>query len=482
MIKQDETNSMATTPKFTQFNEVSAKVSEAPIEEKKTIKKDLADAKVVKADKASYTLKFAEGSNLTSIVYFEQIDAYLGYDTKDKKANTLTFAPDLSYNRIITGDNSQTDKDLKWGLTCDDNNSCKSSGIAPNFMYHTFELDKPLLGKTDMYFDKGRKYDDFSSFTNQPDIYFVKNTNSTWPLMFTGVVGMGPQSAFLKYVVENYSLNNDDSLQFSFFYDIMKRDTRFTANQKDSFSITMNWFGQNKDNLQSSTNFVELPEQSATNDVWTMSANQITINDVSIITDHTSPNMMITNVKNAYMALPPAELAQVKIQINSLLGCNSTPCQKKDVDLTDEKYNDKFVSLVLNADASGKLLTLKIPVGDLVYAVDKVDDLQYSIDDYEDWVASGVASTDASVKRGLGRQFLLNTYLVFNWNKKDVKHITIGQLRDLGKITNSERLWLMIFGATIVALILIVLIIKLACSKKETYNDRSNDDYLKHES
>ena len=251
---------------------------------------------------------------------------------------------------------------------------------------------------------------------------------------------MGPNSDFLNYVVDNYNLNNDHTLQFSFFYDIKKKGTKFTADKNDSFSITMNWFGQNKDNLQNSTNFVDLPQQTfAHPDVWTISIKQIQINDESIITEPSNYiDFMITNVKNAYMTLPPNELAAAKTQINSLLGCQSNPCQKKDVDLTDEKYNDKFVMLILNGDFTDRLLILRIPVGDLVYAVEEVDDLQYSIDDYEDWVASGVASTSYLVKRGLGRQFLLNTYVVFNYKKAfSAKHITIGQLRDLGKITNS---------------------------------------------
>merc|ERR1719469_1550997 len=86
------------------------------------------------------------------------------------------------------------------------------------------------------------------------NVNFIKNLNTTWHLDQAGVIGMSPNSEFLKNVVKNYA----SSLQFSFFYDVMDKDKRFTANAKDSFAITMNWFGQNKSNLQSENKFQKL--------------------------------------------------------------------------------------------------------------------------------------------------------------------------------------------------------------------------------
>ena len=128
---------------------VLLKYQKISVFQKKNIKKNFTDAKTIKANKATYTLSFNEGSNLTTTVFYEQINAYLGYDTKGNKVNALKFSPDLSYNKIITGDNSQTDEKVKWGLTCDDNNSCKISGSAEgNPMYHTVHLESPKVGKT----------------------------------------------------------------------------------------------------------------------------------------------------------------------------------------------------------------------------------------------------------------------------------------------------------------------------------------------
>lgn len=113
---------------------------------------------------------------------------------------------------------------------------------------------------------------------------------------------------------------------------------------------------------------------------------------------------------------------------------------------------------------AGQPVTLQIPIVDLVYKLEKNDMLQYSVDDIADWYDFSTNQQQA-VTAGLGRQFLLNTYVVFNF-AKDKQYIIVGQLKDLGKITDKERLWLMVFGACIVGLILIILIIKLAMSKK----------------
>lgn len=48
------------------------------------------------------------------------------------------------------------------------------------------------------------------------NVNFIKNLNTTWHLDQAGVIGMSPNSEFLKNVVKNYA----SSLQFSFFYDV----------------------------------------------------------------------------------------------------------------------------------------------------------------------------------------------------------------------------------------------------------------------
>lgn len=254
----------------------------------------------------------------------------------------------------------------------------------------------------------------------------------------------------------------------------MDKDTRFTANKKDSFAITMNWFGQNKGNLQSENKFQNLKAVAPESKLWTVEG---TVSE-GMTTNH---HFMVTNRKNNYMALPIDEKNSLITRIDTLLDCNS-PCAKSSVDLTDENLNDKYVKLNLVNDG-GKDVILSIPVVDLVYKTSDSDNLLYSIDDFEVWVKDLNIDTDQkrpNVTAGLGRQFLLNTYVVFNV-EADKSYIGVGQLKDLGKITDTERLWLMVFGATIVGLILIVLIIKLAMEKKQKSEKSSNgDDYLNH--
>jgi len=301
------------------------------------------------------------------------------------------------------------------------------------------------------------------------NVNFIKNLNTTWHLDQAGVIGMSPNSEFLKDVVKNYA----SSLQFSFFYDVMDKDKRFTANAKDSFAITMNWFGQNKSNLQSDNKFQKLQVVAPESKYWTASGNVEALFTAN-------PTFMVTNVKNAYMALPAEQKTSLITNIDKLLGCTA-PCQKSKVDLTDEKLNDKFVKLNLVNDG-GVDVKLNIPVVDMVYAEDGSDDLKYSVDDFADWSKDLNIDVSANVNAGLGRQFLLNTYVVFNV-EADKSYLDIGQLKDLGKITDTERLWLMVFGASIVGLILIVLIIKLAMGKKAENNDSTarGENLLQHE-
>lgn len=459
-------------PQFTQFNELSAKVSVAPETPQKAVETKLSDDNKQKADKATYSLSFDEGSKVDNRVYFEKIDAYLGYNTKDKKGNKLSFAVDLSSDMLITGDNSQSDDKLKWGITCDTENSCADQTLQNNELTYDQDTVKAKdwsTGKTFLYFNGDQKYDDFNG-KDPMNVNFIKNNNSTWHLDQAGVIGMAPNSDFLKKVVTDYA----SPAQFSFFYDVMDKDTRFTANKKDSFAITMNWFGQNKGNLQSENKFQNLKAVAPESKLWTVEG---TVSE-GMTTNH---HFMVTNRKNNYMALPIDEKNSLITRIDTLLDCNS-PCAKSSVDLTDENLNDKYVKLNLVNDG-GKDVILSIPVVDLVYKTSDSDNLLYSIDDFEVWVKDLNIDTDQkrpNVTAGLGRQFLLNTYVVFNV-EADKSYIGVGQLKDLGKITDTERLWLMVFGATIVGLILIVLIIKLAMEKKQKSEKSSNgDDYLNH--
>lgn len=461
-------------PQFTQFNELSAKVSEAPETPQKAVETKLSDDNKQKTDKATYSLSFDEGSEVDNRVYFEKIHAYLGYNTKDKKGNKLSFAVDLSSDQLITGDHTQSEEKLKWGITCDAENSCTDQTVQKEELKYdqdTIKADEWSTGKTMLYFNGDQKYDDFNG-KDPMNVAFIKNNNSTWHLDHAGVIGMAPNSEFLKKVVKDYGV----PAQFSFFYDVMNKDKRFTADAKDSFAITMNWFGQNKGNLQSENKFQNLKTVAPGSKFWTVEG---TVSDKYTTNDH----FMVTNRKNAYMALPTDQKNSLITRIQSLLGCN-TPCPKSSVDLTDEKLNDKYVKLALVNDGD-KDVILSIPVVDLVYKVDHQDNLVYSIDDFKDWVTDLNIVTDPStptVTAGLGRQFLLNTYVVFNV-ESNKSYLGVGQLKDLGKITDTERLWLMVFGATIVGLILIVLIIKLATGKKQKpENTSSEGDYLKHDS
>jgi len=89
-----------------------------------------------------------------------------------------------------------------------------------------------------------------------------------------------------------------------------------------------------------------------------------------------------------------------------------------------------------------------VPVKDLIYKKKGEAKLQYSIDDITAWRNLGVV--DSSINVAVGMQFLINTYVTFQVDSAGNYYVYLGQLLDMGKITPTERLWLMLFGCLMV--------------------------------
>jgi hypothetical protein len=171
---------------------------------------------------------------------------------------------------------------------------------------------------------------------------------------------------------------------------------------------------------------------------------------------------VLVNTGNEYFALENAAMLKLKDQIKAILACDAQ-CTRGNFDLDQEKFHTTYVNMKITL-ATGTL-TMKVPIFDLIYYKDestKVDELQYSIADIVDWQTAEFV--EAGTTMAMGRQFLINTYVTFA-AKGVERTISIGQLSDMGKITSSERLWLMLFGCFIVLLILLALLVKL-CKKK----------------
>jgi hypothetical protein len=171
---------------------------------------------------------------------------------------------------------------------------------------------------------------------------------------------------------------------------------------------------------------------------------------------------VLVNTGNEYFALENAAMLKLKDQIKAILACDAK-CTRGNFDLDQEKFHNTYVNMKITL-ATGTL-TMKVPIFDLIYYKDestKDDELHYSIADIADWQTAGFV--EAGTTMAMGRQFLINTYVTFA-AKGVERTISIGQLSDMGKITSSERLWLMLFGCFIVLLILLALLVKL-CKKK----------------
>jgi hypothetical protein len=230
-------------PNFTNFQSTETQISAPEIinssESNPTI---FVGANLLKSSKQTIVGTF-EGANKN---FFEQITGYMGHDKAKNEALEVKFRPDISSDDITYGDGSTL---AAWGQTCSPNNSCKQLGTDCPTSKYDGETYTCIYGETNVYFDKDQTYSDMPAAGL--NVKFTAINNTTWPLGETALLGLGPQSTYLKFVVENYDLGTD-GYEFSFFYDILLKANRFDADKAKAFDITMTNFGQNKGNLQDS--------------------------------------------------------------------------------------------------------------------------------------------------------------------------------------------------------------------------------------
>jgi len=164
-------------------------------------------------DAKTQTLKgtFVEGTKDAhpNNVFFEEFTSYFGYNLADKKGIEMSVRPDLSSNVVVIGDNSTTSN---WGMGCTPENSCIISSTPCASGIYYLGIEYPCIeGATNLYFNKDQKYADFKDHSLQ--VQFTSMSNSTWPLKDAALVGMGPKSTYLTYVLNTYKLNNDDTYE-----------------------------------------------------------------------------------------------------------------------------------------------------------------------------------------------------------------------------------------------------------------------------
>lgn len=294
------------------------------------------------------------------------------------------------------------------------------------------------------------------------NVKFTRLVNTTWPLGQAALLGLAPQGTYLKFVVKNYDLGTD-GYEFSFFYDVLLKANRFDADKAKAFDVTMSNFGQNKGNLQDSGK-LQTVKMAANAELWQLPITRVTTdpNDSDPIVDAPTDAVLV-NAGNEYFALKTDAMLKLKTQIKAILECNDQ-CNRGNFNLDQDRLHNTYVNMKITLTSG--TLTMKVPIFDLIYYKDestKVDELQYSIADISAWETAGIVP--AKTTMAMGRQFLINTYITFTAMPNGDRSISVGQLSDMGKITSTERLWLMLFGCFIVLLILIALLVKL-CKKK----------------
>jgi hypothetical protein len=441
-------------PNFTNFQSTETQISTPEVinssESNPTI---FVGANLLKSSKQTIVGIFEEANNN----FFEQITGYMGHDEAKNDALEVKFRPDISSSDITYGDGSTV---AAWGQKCTVNNSCRElTEKCPQSNYNGQDYECKY-GETNVYFDKDQTYSDMPAAGLK--VKFTPLVNTTWPLGETALLGLGPQSTYLNFVLKNYDLGTD-GYEFSFFYDILLKAYRFDADKIKVFDITMYNFGQNKGNLQDSGKLQTI-KMDLNVPYW-----QLPITGVDTDGNSAAPivstktQAVLVNAGNEYFALPNADMVKLKAQIKAILGCDAQ-CTRGNFDLDQDKFHNTYVNM--KVDIGAATLTMKVPIFDLIYYKDestKNDEVQYSIADIATWQKAGFV--DPTTTMAMGRQFLINTYVTFAAMNNGDRTISIGQLSDMGKITSTERLWLMLFGCFIVLLILLALLVKL-CKKK----------------
>lgn len=232
---------------------------------------------------------------------------------------------------------------------------------------------------------------------------------------------------------------------------MLKKENRFSGDSKGTFGLTMMNFGQAKGNLQDSIKAFVQTDNISTQNFWGLSVTSLGGSSKEILPAGTITYGAIVNSGNAYFAVSNSQMIKTQEIINEYLKCTA-PCKSADVDFDSDMLNSNYINMIVKI-MENKTLTLQIPIKDLIYKVKGNLLLQYSVADISHWISLGIVSSDTTF--ALGRQFLINTYLTFSAKSSGERFINIGQLQDMGKITPSERLGLMLFGVAMVLIILI---------------------------
>lgn len=296
-IHKTTKDSNTVKPNFTQFQETHTKISQ-PEQQNHTV---FVGAGKLKPSKQTISGEFAEANKN----FFEQVTGYMGYDTDKKESIEVKFRPDISSSAVVYGNGGS---DANWGYACTSAHTCAPSITSCPTTDSYLGVNYAGAGTScfpGATYISFKKDQDPKDMTTTLDVQFTSLKNTTWPFDQTALLGMGPKSKYLEWVLEAYDFG-EDGYEFSFFYDILLKANRFDADKAKAFDITLTNFGQNKGNLQDSDK-LQIVTMSNTATAWTLPVTKIVIDDSSApVIVNAATDAVLVNAGNEYFAMGSA--------------------------------------------------------------------------------------------------------------------------------------------------------------------------------
>lgn len=388
---------------------------------------------------------------------YEYSSSHLNYNTDKKEPGPqIKLRPDLSYSEVVVG---LKDSSAQWGVYCtaspntNTSNNCvyndkEAQAMYSNnkFTYKSGSLFAPLVSKV----DTGAGKLDTRLLVNPP--------KDQWIMDEAGVWGLAPKTdnKFFNYVFSQYNLDNTrggkQAFDFSMIYFNYKTDDKFKGANDDTWSystLTLNGFEERRVDDSVSKVEIGIDNSQATAGFWTISGIDLLVKDKA--TTLTKKVACLSNTQNSMFALSDADKAVFVKQV-SQGACGKDSCK------WDEA---KDYSVTLQFPVESNTVNVILKSEDFTY--NDNGNLGFSVGNLNDWQRDGMCSDQHTL--GLGRLFFSKMHVTFTVIRDSDTSLafkmTLAKLRPVDKITNSERLVLLLFGLTLILAIVGTIIYKV---------------------
>lgn len=387
---------------------------------------------------------------------FEYTTVHMNYNSDKKIAGgQIKLRPDLSYTGVSVG---RKDSPAEWGVYCSKTGATNSSN---NCVYTDESRDGKYMGQA----YKNNPAFLFVPLTDKIDTESAKCTaemiidppKDKWFMDDTGVWGLAPSAnnAFFNYVFRQYKLDKErdgkPTFDFSMIYYNFKQEDKFKGKQNDTWSyssLSLNGFEDSRADDSVKKVEILLDNKAPTNGFWTISQATLWVNDKSAVA---ARDACLVNTANTMFAMSDADKASF-IKTLSQSACGKDSC-------TYAEAKDYKTSLEFKSGANNVRIILK-PED---YTYDDNGALGVSIASLDTLKANGQCG--AAHTLALGRLFFSRVLTTFSVTKVDEGNfqyrITLNEMRPVDKITNSERLVLLVFGLILICAIIGTIVYKV---------------------